>query len=118
MKQKKKFQIDFSLYHEFYPYWHNGGTLHVHDEEMILSDLKRRINWYAELLPKFWQATLVDRRDLDRYLQFTGNKRILNNDWEFTSEESYWETIILTFEVEFLIPDSKKDAKNLQKFTF
>lgn len=117
MKKTVIFVID--VYVNNHCYYENEGHISVYTEETIIDLLKRDIEHYAEVMfPKYYQASIKNRDDLDRYLGFTHDNMFLQNEWEFISWDDISETVTLRFEVEFYVPQDKKTAKSLERFTF
>ncbi len=120
MRKKVRFAVQLMI--DQHCYRNNEGVLSLwwNTEEEIIKKLKLRIEQYAEImLPKYFQASITNRKDLDRFIQFTGNQTELPNEWEYNDcTDSFYEELTLNFEVEFYIPQDKKIAKQLTRFTF
>jgi hypothetical protein len=93
MKKERTFAVQ--VYTDQYHYRNWEGRVSFYTEDMILRDLRRQIEWWGDCLGMKYQASIKDRSDLDRYLEFTQGEPFLFNEWEFTSDESFLEPMLI-----------------------
>ena len=117
------FKITVTVVYDHHCYREGEGTLDLRSADSIFKELKMRCEDYVNTVwgKKYYQLSLEDKADFDRYAKFFGEdgSNRVPNEWEFCGSYDSWvEVCPLTFTVRVYIPEGKREGNTLEKFTF